>query len=154
MREIIQEEVSESNQIELIKKNLVMSGVPESVRANEDLQKAKDIIKNHLNIGALIEKVERCGKNKPQDPNKPRLLKLFMITKDNRHTILQNATKLREATDDYVKAKIYISPDQTKKQQLEGKNLRDNLRAMRRENPEKTYKINKGVIIEVEPVQE
>ena len=68
----------------------------------------------------------------------------------NRKSILQKATDLRRSTDDYVKDNIFINPDQTKKQQIASKNLRDTLRATRSQNPNKTYKISKGEIVEVQ----
>ena len=140
----------ERKQIELIKNNLVISGIRESGSLQTDLLKVQEIIKENLDIDAEIEKVVRCGKNVPNDVEKPRLLKLFMKTQDNRKNILHNATKLRESVNDEVREKVYISPDQTKKQQLDSKNLRDQLRARRIEEPTKTYKIKKGVIVELD----
>ena len=123
LREIIQEEMMERKKIDLIKKNLVISGVPESGVEAEDLEKVKEIILTELEIEAEIEKVERCGRTMPEDPDKPRLLKMFFKTQDNRKKILLNAKNLRNSENEHTKNKIYISPDQTKKQQLESKNL-------------------------------
>ena len=148
MREIIHDEM-EKKQIDLIKLNLVMSGILESNSSAEDLQKAKDLINTELHITAEIEKVVRCGKTRSDDPSKPRLLKLFMKNQNNRKQILQNAKNLRDSEDEHTKTKVYISPDQTKKQQLESKNLRDELRKVKLDNPLKTFKIQRGAIIEV-----
>ena len=84
-----------------------------------------------------------------EDPNKPRLLKLHIKTKDNRKKILQNAKNLRNSEDAHIKQNVYISPDQTKKQQLESKNLRDQLKTKRLEDPLKVFKIEKGLVVEV-----
>ena len=73
-----------------------------------------------------------------------------MRSQANRKQILQNASKLRESVDEDTKAKVFINADQTKKQQLESKNLRDQLKTKRLEEPEKTFKIRKGEIIEIE----
>ena len=151
LRNIIQEEMMERKNIELLKKNLVISGVKESDSDNEDIEKVINIIKDNLDIDAEIEKVERCGRFKPADEDKPRLLKLSIRTQENRKKILQNATKLRNAEEEYIKTTIYISPDLTKKQQFESKNLRAELRAKRIEIPEKRFKIQRGRIVEIPP---
>ena len=148
LRKIIHEEMTERQQIDLIKKNLVMAGVTESQSEEGDLQSVVDIIKNNLDIDADIEKVTRIGKT-PGDGT-PRLLKLFMRTQENRKSILQNAKKLRQSEDDDVKAKVFINPDMTTKQQLEAKNLRLQRNKLREENPQKTYRIKRGVVVEVQ----
>ena len=125
-----------------------MAGVTESQSEEEDLQSVVDIIKNNLDIDADIEKVVRIGKT-PGDGT-PRLLKLFMRTQENRKSILQNAKKLRQSEDDDVKAKVFINPDMTTKQQLEAKNLRLQRNKLREENPLKTYRIKRGVVVEVQ----
>ena len=111
------------------------------------------LILHELNITAIIEKVERCGKipaTQPGGPPPTRLLKLYMATQGNRKEILQNAKKLRDSTDEHTKNNIYIRPDLTIKQQLEQKNLRDHLREKRAQNPTKNYRIIKGVVTEVQ----
>ena len=156
LQKIIHEELNEQKQIELIRNNLTISGIAESDEGNEraaatdDLNKVKALISEELHILADIEKVVRCGKDKPDDPAKPRLLKLFMKSKDNRKNILQDAKNLRNSDNEHIKLNVYIGPDQTKKQQLESKNLRDLLRKKRLENPGKTFKIQKGQITEIE----
>ena len=73
-----------------------------------------------------------------------------MRSQANRKQILQNASKLRQSVDEDTKAKVFINADQTKKQQLESKNLRDQLKTKRLEEPEKNFKIGKEEIIEIE----
>ena len=73
-----------------------------------------------------------------------------MRTQENRKSILQNAKKLRQSEDDDVKAKVFINPDMTTKQQLEAKNLRLQRNKLREENPLKTYRIKRGVVVEVQ----
>ena len=148
LRKIINEEMTERQQINLIKKNLVMAGVTETQSEEGDLQSAIDIIKNNLDIDADIEKVARIGKT-PENGN-PRLLKLFMRTQENRKSILQNAKKLRQSEDEDIKAKVFINPDMTTKQQLEAKNLRLQRNKLKEENPEKIYRIKRGVVVEVQ----
>ena len=155
LQEVINEQMNEQKLIDEIKLNLTMSGVAESDKAGveeaaaDDLLRAKAIISQELNIEAEIEKVVRCGKKKSEDPNKPRLMKLFMKSQGNRKRILQNAKELRNSDDETIKTRVYIGPDQTKKQQLDSKNLRDELKRKRLQNQDKIFKIQKGQIIEV-----
>lgn len=152
LREIIQEEMVERREIDLRKMNLIISGIVESDSTEADLQKVKDLINTELHITAEIEKVVRCGKTKDDDPEKPRVIKMFMKTRDNRKDILINAKKLRDSDDEHTKFKIYISPDQTKKQQLKAKNLRDELKTKKLAHPGLRFKIDhqRGAIVELE----
>ena len=65
----------------------------------------------------------------------------------NRKEILRKAPMLRNANEEETREHVYIRPDQTLKQQLESKNLRDQLRRMKQEEPEKNYKIKRGKIV-------
>ena len=152
LNKIINEQMHEQKQIDLLKMNLIISGIDETEDGDE-LERVKTIIDSELGLDADIEKVERCGKvnnERASDPSKPRLLRLVMRNKDVRKTILQNATKLRNSANDAIKNKVYISPDLTVKQQKESKNLRDSLKQTRELNPGKTFKIRKGRVEEVE----
>ena len=149
LREIVSEEMKEQQQIELVKKNLVMTGIAENLSAEEALEKAKQIILRDLDITAQIIKVERCGKVKPEE-TRPRLLKLFLDSAENRKNILRNATKLRNSTDKPTADNVFINPDLTWKQQQAAKNLKLQLDQRRRDEPTKTFKIKRGVITEIE----
>ena len=147
---LVSADMEEQRQIEKIKLNLVVSGIPESENSDEDLNKVKDIIINELNITPQIEKAERCGKiRKSNDgsPQKPRLIRLYMKDVKNRKEILRKAPNLRNAQDEDVQDNVYIRPDQMLKQQLESKNLRDQLRRLKQQQPETTHKIVKGKIV-------
>ena len=152
-RQDVSDMLEEEKNIQRIKLNLVISGIKESNSEEEDLQKATDLIKKELKITPMIEKVQRCGKMRPnQDgsPSKPRMPKLFMQNARNRKDILQKAKNLRQSSDAEIKADVYIRPDQTLKQQLESKNLRDQLRQMNQESGAKKYYIRRGEIVERE----
>ena len=149
LRNIIQEEMIERKNIESLKKNLVVFGVKESENPNEDIVQVRNIIKDNLDIDAEIEKVERLGRVKPAPTERPRIVKLIIHTQENRKKILQNATKLRLSADAHTKTNIFISPDLTKKQQAESKNLQAQLKATREANPGKIYKIKRGLITEI-----
>ena len=151
LRDIINQELSEQKKIELLKKNLIMSGIKEQegteaeVNAKE-LRIASEVIMSELEIDAGIERVERCGKKKE---NKPRPLRLVIPAQQTRKDILMKAKNLRDSQVEEIKTFVFINPDLTTKQQLDSKNLRMTLAQMRAQNQNKTYKIKKGVITEV-----
>ena len=156
IRNIISQEISEKKKIELLKYNLIISGIAEQ-EENEDeeslKQKATDIIQQQLNIVSGIQSAERCGKKKAKkegepDP-KPRPLRIILDNLETRKDILMNATKLRDAEDVYIKANVFINPDLTRTQQLDAKNLRAALKETKLRNPNRRYKIKNGQITEV-----
>ena len=149
---LLSDMIEEKEQINKIKLNLVVSGVEESTSPEEDIVKITDILTKEMNVTPQIEKVERCGKLRHDEgsESKPRLLKLFMKNARNRKELLQKAKELRNSSNEYVKNNIYLRPDQTLKQQKDSKNLRDRLRQLRSDNPDKIYFIKRGVIEELE----
>ena len=145
---IVSEEMHERDELEKVKMNLIISGIPES-NSEEEMEAVVQLMKDELDIDAQIESVERCGKRIPDDPSaKPRLLKLRMKFQENRKNILRNAPKLRKSSEPHVKENIYISPDLTCKQQKEAKNLREERREKKRQEPEKNFVIKRGKVVE------
>lgn len=163
VRPVLQTEISEYDQIQAIKLNLVCSGIKESDLTDDAEVEAEDrtsfinLIKDEFNIIPDIEKVERCGPKKKisaENPVlKPRLLKIYMKDQRTRKLILSKAVTLRESASENTKQNVFIRPDQTSNQQKESKNLRDSLKEVRRLNPEKTFKIYRGAIKEMPVVQ-
>ena len=153
LKEIINEELNEQKQREEIKLNLVVTGIEEGKDEEEDLKKIKTIIEKELKVPAEILKVERVGRKRTTENGEKihRLLKIHMKDEISRKSILRKAIKLRESSDEHCKNNIFISPDQTRKQQIEAKNLRDLLKQRRREEPDKILKIRKGEIVEETP---
>ena len=149
---IINAELREQQEIEKIKMNLIVSGLPESDDNESDLAAVKRIIKDELKIDVedSIVSVARLKREKPAPNEKPRLLKLVLNDARKRKEIIRYATKLRESLNENVKNNLYITFDQTRKQQLASKNLWDQLKDILRLNPTKQYKITKGVIEEVQ----
>ena len=145
--DIIREQLKEDKELEAIKDNLIISGIPES---DSDIDHVVDLISKELDITPIIESAQRCGKLNPEADN-PRLLKIRITNSETRRKILLKAKNLRNSTDAHTKEKVYIRPDETRKQQLASKNLRDDLRARKLANPDKTYRIIKGEIKEVTP---
>ena len=154
---MLSEMLEEKDQIQKIKLNLVISGIEESGSEQDDIAKVTDIISRELKITPIIEKAERCGRIRPNDdgsPSSPRLLKLKMQNARNRKELLAKAKDFRNSREESIRENVYLRPDQTQKQQLASKNLRDQLRQLRAANPEKSYYIKRGVIQERERVEE
>ena len=146
-QKIVSEEIHEREELEKVKMNLIISGIAESTPEQEKQDVVK-LLQDELDIEAHIEGVERCGKRIPEDSTKPRLLKLRMKIQENRKNILRNAPKLRKSSDQHVKENVYISPDLTRKQQKDAKNLREERRERKRQEPEKTFLIKRGKVVE------
>ena len=158
LKEFINEELTERKDLEAIRLNIVISGIEESNQEGEaaekqDMEGVKKLIMEELNVNAEIEKVERCGRLLKQTDKwytgKPRMLKVYMSNQHNRKMILQDAAKIRRSEDEHRRENVYIRPDQTRKQQLDAKNLRDLLRSKKREEPDKVFKIIQGAIKEI-----
>ena len=147
-KEILRQQVREEKELEAIRDNLVISGIIET-QATSDAEKVKTLLREELEIEVQIDHVERCGKLRT-DQEKPRLLKVRITNSETRRKILQKAKTLRQAESDYIKNNVYIRPDQTRKQQEDSKNLREKLRARKLQEPEKIFKIIKGVVTEVD----
>ena len=146
-KEILRQQVREEKEMEAIRENLVISGIIET-QETSDIEKVSTLLREELEMEVQIDHAERCGKLR-EGQDKPRLLKIRISNSESRRKILQKAKNLRQAESDYIKNNIYIRPDQTRKQQEDSKNLRDELRARKLQEPEKTFKIIKGVVTEV-----
>ena len=153
LRGIINEELAEQRKIDLLKHNLVVSGIAEQEGTeqeikNKDLRIVQDLIMRELGIDAGILHADRCG-TKKDDATRPRPIKIVIRSLPTRKDILWKATTLRQSTDEEIKENVYINPDLTTKQQMDAKNLRTELREMKTRNPGKTLKIKKGQIVEM-----
>ena len=152
MSDQIKDDVHEQLQIDKLKLNLIVRGIPEeSDDENEDDEdRVTSLIRENLGIEPAIVNIERCGK---AQPDKIRPLRLFLSDAKNRKIILQKAKDLRKSQDDYVARNVYINPDLTMKQQIDAKNLRDLLRVTRTQNKDKVFKISEGKVVEVKDQQ-
>ena len=91
---------------------------------------------------------------KPRTDDKPRLVKIALETLAMKRKILANVTKLRQLPDENKFSKVYVKPDMTPKQIQASKNLWETLQRTKREDPHHIYKIKKGEIINVGPIEE
>ena len=145
VRDEVKEEVSEQKQIEALKMNLVITGLPEKQDPQTEIQEVKTLFEKELNLTADINKTERIGK--PRE-NEPRLLRITFTTMRSRREVLVNSINLRNSVNKTVREKIFVRPDMTENQRKESKNLRELLRKMKRDNPTKSYMIKRNQVIE------
>ena len=149
LKPMINTEISERDQIEVIKHNLMISGIPENLNKQDDLIKFTQIIKDEMDIIAEIESAERIPRK--TESEKPKLLRVVFKDMKMRKAVLSKATTLRQSQNEDVKTNVFIRPELTKRQLEESKNLTTQLRAKReanKDNPLRTFKIYRGKIIE------
>ena len=147
LRPMINTEISERDQIEGIKHNLIISGMVENTAMDDDKTKFVQLIKDEMDLIVEVESAERL--NRKEESASPKLLRVVFNCMKTRKVLLSKATTLRQSANEHVKRNVYIRPELTKKQLEESKNLTITLRAKRQENPNKKYKIYRGNIIEV-----
>ena len=145
VREGVKEEVTEQKQIEALKMNLVITGIPEKADPQTEIDEVKSLFEHELNISPDINKTERIGKQKEKEP---RLLRITFATMRSRREVLVNAIKLRNSVNKSVSEKVFVRPDMTENQRKESKNLRELLRKMKQDNPTKNYMIKRNQVIE------
>ena len=151
--QIVREEISERADIESRKLNLVVSGLDEpsasettdNINTNDDdTQAVSMLFQTALNLKPYINKTIRLGRS---TEGRPRLLCVTLNSAADRKEVLANAKKLREPQNQQFN-QVYIRPDLTKKQCLQSKNLRTQLKRLREEIPNRQYWIRQDKIIE------
>lgn len=154
LKPMINTEISERDQIEVIKHNLIISGMAENENTQDDKIKFEQLIKEEMDLIAEVESVARLDRK--TESESPKLLRVVFKSMKIRKAILSKATTLRNSATEHVKRGVYIRPELTKKQMEESKNLTTQLRAKREANPLQKFKIYRGQIIEINiqpPVQ-
>ena len=145
----ITEEIEEYREREMRKCNLILHNIPESAKDSAEERRQEDrnmIIKIQQEIHAAelkIESLTRLGE-KPQG-NKPRMVKVKVENVPQKRSMLQNAKKLRNATDEDMK-KIYVTPDLSKRAREKNKQLREELNR-RKEAGEEDLMIKNGRVV-------
>ncbi|XP_014676496.1 PREDICTED: uncharacterized protein LOC106816407 [Priapulus caudatus] len=140
--------IDEYNDRERRKNNLIVTGIEESKSLDPNMRKEDDnkVIKKIMETlkvnDVVITKTIRLGAKK--DPgDKPRLLLVALDDNKKKRVILSHAKELRELEEWNT---VYISPDLTRKEQEEGKKLREQLRLLR-EQGHNDYIIRRGMIV-------
>ena len=147
LKPIITTEISERDKIEAIKHNLIISGMEDNEDQTQDEEKFIKMIEDEMDLTIEVESTERVPRKNVSES--PKLLRVIFKDLRTRKSILSKATTLRNSQDDHVKENVYIRPELTFLQLEESKNLTKSLRAKRTTNPNKTFKIYRGKIIEV-----
>ena len=128
------------------KNNLILSGIPESENGTADERKEKDLstVKSLFfaldwtNIDA-VSTVYRIGK---MNPSRPRLLKVICASAESKRSLLSKSKNLRNVTQ---YKNVYMNPDLTPLQQVQNKQLREELR--RRRDLGEDVKIQRGSLV-------
>ena len=141
--------IDEFTEREKRKNNIVLSNIPEPVgenreaRSANDLQTVKSIIDEYKIQGVNILKTVRLGKYNPQS-TRGRLVLAELADNSVKGRLLSTASRKRQTSQ--LWNNVYISPDLTPQQRLEGKQLRDELKR-RRENGEQNLIIRNNKIM-------
>ena len=146
------EDEAEKKKMEQKADNIVIFDIPESTNPNVEVAKRDDEIKLKKVIGPMcsmknnhIAYILRKGEKKD---NKCRPI-IMKLSDPDKRTELLNLRNLKYVEDNVI-TKIFISPDRTKKQQDENKELVKKLKE-RRQNGENNIFIKNGKIVEYRP---
>ena len=123
----------------------------EAADPTEDVTQVQDLISNKLEVNEDIVITDSTRLGKVRSDGKPRLLRITLETLSMKRKILSTVTKLRQLEENDKFHKVYIRPDLTPKQQDESKNLYNQLKITREQNPDNQYKILKVKIIQTQP---
>ena len=137
--------VSEREEIERRKLQLVITGLEENHNKEQDERDAKEIF-TLMSCNINIVEAVRVGKVKP---SRPRPLRITVENLTDKRTLLSKATSLRKVPSTHRLANVYVKPNLTIRQQEDSKNLNVELNQIRLKNPEKKFKITKGQIVEL-----
>jgi len=120
----------ETLEIEKKRTNIIFHGVKESDDVAEDVKKVRDILSNglHLDCERHLGEMYRIGMKKE---DKVRPIRLVVKSLEGKIEIIKRAKQLKDSSEF---KKIFISPDLTRKQQLEDKELRDKLKSFRHDD--------------------
>jgi hypothetical protein len=124
---LVREEMEENLEIERRKGNIIIFGVLET-NAEQDIDTVDHIFTNGLHLDATrhVGKMMRLGKHIVTD--RPRPLRIQLKTPDSKKEVLIRAKSLKEIP---AFKRMFISPDLTRKQQAEDKELRRQLKQFR-----------------------
>jgi hypothetical protein len=129
--------VSELQDQERRKSNIILSGVPEPKDAEPDARKAADMlhIKEIANLvcpGMDLRVITafRLGQSNPSG-TKPRLLKVVLESTVDQQKLVAAARELRKLDDGHLYFKVFLNPDRTPTQRTLDKARRERARERR-----------------------
>ena len=137
--------LSEREQIEKRKLQIVITNLPENDNPDTDKNDAEEIF-TYMKCKVKIVDILRVGKPKRE---RPRPLRITLENMQDKRTLLSKATTLRNIPSGSKFEKVYVKPNLTILHQEQAKNLHIQLQEVRLKNPQKTYKITRGKIVEV-----
>ena len=111
---------------------------------DDDTQAVSRLLQTALNLKPYINKTIRLGRSIDA---RPRLPCVILNSAADRKEVLANAKNLREPRNQQFN-QVYIRPDLAKKQCIQSKTLRTQLKRLREENPNRQYWIIQDKIIE------
>ena len=148
-RDMINNQCAEREEIMRRKYQLIITNLKEVNSAQEDMNQTTELLKLlKLDEEIQINELIRMGKSQK---DKPRLIRITLKDLSTKRKILAKATTLRDIPEDSKFAKVYIKPNLTPQQLQESKNLQEELRARRLQDPNLRLKIQRGKIVTVTP---
>ncbi len=90
--------------------NIIVTGLPK-IEKTGDKDTFVEMIEHEFNFRPTVKHCRRLGK---ASDNKPQNLLVSMESPEQVKCILSNAKKLRNSTNDCVRANVFINPDLTK----------------------------------------
>ena len=146
-REMINDQCAEREEIMRRKFQLVIFNLKEANSADDDMKQTLELLKLlKIDQDIDIDELVRMGR---RNNEKPRLIRITLKDLTTKRKILAKATTLRDVPEGSVFAKVYIKPNLTAQQLKESKNLQEELRARRLQDPSLRLKIHRGKIVPV-----
>lgn len=130
------EEKQEEEEREKRKKNIIVYGLPEPTAASsddrrkEDLDRAEELLHKVACDGVSVKHIARLGPPPTRPDDKPRPVKLDLMSAESRNKVLKSAKNLRAAPDALWKA-VFIQQDLTPKEREARKVLVQQLKTRR-----------------------
>ena len=139
------EEATEREKIKRRECNLIVHNLVETQEEGSDFTNMVSIFKDVLFLNDInISDLTRLGE---KQQGRDRLLRITVQDVSTKKRILSRATELRLLPKEDAYFKIYLRPDLTPKQQQASKNLYASLLEAREQNPNYSYKISKGKVV-------
>ena len=121
--------------------NLIVYGLCENSTSN-DSDKVKGLF-HVLDEAPVLVRVERLGRD-GGDGVRP--VRVVMRTRETARTILGKSARLKDSGE---YGTVYIAPDRTLEERVERRELVTKLKEKRENEPNKAWKIRRGVVVEV-----
>jgi hypothetical protein len=144
VRKVVREEVFEARMKDERKLSIIVKNLPED---KPDLEAWSELV-SAMSLSEIVE-VKKCSRiGQSRNDGTPRPLKVECTSSKQKQRLLQNSKILARAEEKF--RVVYLHKDLTQKEQAEQKQLRDELKKVREENPGKKYVIRKNRVVEVE----